>query len=103
MTYEIDIGTPEIIDDEYVHFTVIITIDETHEIDELVRMSYEEQYDGTYEWESPNSDLGSLLGFEENDEHPEFQNEDFGEIVDECRSEITNWLNSNMRNRDTKF
>ena len=101
MTYEIDIGTPEIIDDEYVHFTVKITIDETHEIDELVRMSYEKQYDGSYGWESPNSDLGSLLGFDENDEYPEFQDEDFGQIIYDCRDEIENWLNENMEKKST--
>ncbi len=103
MTYEINIGTPEIVDDEYVRFVVIITIDDTHEIDEFVRMSYEEQYDGTHEWESPNSDLGSLLGLEDDEDQPQFSDEDWGLIVDECRSEISNWLNTNMTNRDTHF
>ena len=65
MSYEINLEKIEKIDEEYVVFDVKIVIDEKHEIEEYVRMSYEKQYDGSYEWESPNSDLGSLLGYDE--------------------------------------
>ena len=101
MSYEIKLEKIEKIDEEFVCFDVKIVIDDKFEIEEFVRMCYLKQYDGSYEWESPNCDLGSILGYDENDEYPEFENEDFGEILSEGINEIENWLNENMENKNT--
>ena len=101
MSYEIKIEEINKVDEEYVGFHVKITVDEKHEIEDYVRMSYEKQYNGEYEWESPNCDLGSLIGLEDDDDQPEFKNENWGQIIDETRIEIQNWLNKNMDNKNT--
>ena len=99
----------EIIDDEYVYCNWTLKIDDW-KMEDTCRMSYSKQWivceDGKiigeenhYEWESPNSDLGSLLGLENEDGNPDY---DFGDIVQEMDSDIQNWLNENMKNKSTK-
>mgnify|MGYP003115193667 FL=1 len=98
MKMEIEIEY-EVIDDEYVYCNYTIKIDDW-ELSDTCRMSYSKQFDeGHYEWESPNCDLGSLLGLEDEDGNPDY---DFGGIVSEIESEIQNWLNENMKNKSTK-
>ncbi len=88
----------EVFSDEDVNCNWKIT-DGDFVMEDICRMSYIQQFkENHFEWESPNSDLGSLLGLEDCDEYPDY---DWGDIIRDIEDEIQTWLNENMKNKNT--